>query len=460
VRDDTGAIVPVARKTTAKTAAGSRVLVLPTRMMELLRVAIEAFHTNPDTGEIEPTARLVPGIMNPNRGGQLGYQTSLTDATRDEELGSDDLGFRVSSHLLRKSLATDLAWSAGIEDSVRRRFMGHRAGDDVFGRVYTLDHPDVAPLTKVAAILDENITSHITSLLAPTTRTIHWGSANPIFARADHVTSVLADASWQVEPGDPDDPLWDAKRVAEELDIVPTTARRWMTDGTIPSVVLPDGDGVPRRYSRMSDVWAHRDQRAGVVRLPDLAEQLGVRYDEIYRSARHLGLNIDQHPTSREFSLTDEEADALRDEHARVRALHRRSMKLPAAARQLKLTFSTVRLLAIGGDLELDRETDTSGARFVTRTSVQSCWLARNEAKRRKARPVATVPFAEVVRFTGLGRRAVVDLVRAGVLEELPGRRSMCEITTTSLEAFLVSDDAALISGTIPAFVSAAERER
>jgi hypothetical protein len=345
----------------------------------------------------------------------------------------------VSSHLLRKSLATDLAWSAGIEDSVRRRFMGHRAGDDVFGRVYTLDHPDVAPLTKVAAILDENIVCHISTPCTPTTRTIHWGSANPISVRADHVTSVLADAGWQIEPGDPDDPLWDAKRVAQELGIVSTTARRWMTDGTIPSVVLPDGDGVPRRYSKMSDVWAYRDQLAGVVRLPDLAEELGIRYDAIYRNARHLGLDIEQHPTSREFSLTDEQAHALRAEHARVRALHRRSMKLPAAARQLNLTFSTVRLLAQRGELELDPESDTSGARFVSRASVQACWIARNEAKRRKVLPVATVPFAEVVRFTGLGRRDVVDLVRQGLLEELPGRRTTCEITTASLESWLAA---------------------
>ena len=140
--------------------------------------------------------------------------------------------------------------------------------------------------------------------------------------------------------------------------------------------------------------------------------------------------------------------------------LHRRSMKLPAAARQLRLTFSTVRLLALNGELQLDPETDTSGARFVTRASVQVCWLARNEAKRRKARPVATVPFAEVVRFTGLGRRAVVDLVRAGVLEELPGRRSMCEITTTSLEAFLVDHDEPLTSGNCSPLINAAERGR
>ena len=135
-------------------------------------------------------------------------------------------------------------------------------------------------------------------------------------------------------------------------------------------------------------------------------------------------------------------------------------MKLPAAARQLKLTFSTVRLLAIGGDLQFDPETDTSGARFVSRSSVQSCWLARNEAKRRKAQPAATVPFAEVVRFTGLGRRAVVDLIRAGVLEELPGRSSKCEITTTSLEAWLADNGSALSAAIAPTSVSAAERER
>jgi hypothetical protein len=46
----------------------------------------------------------------------------------------------------RGRLSNDLAWSTGIEEPVRRRFMGYRAGEDVFGRVYTLDHRDVAPL--------------------------------------------------------------------------------------------------------------------------------------------------------------------------------------------------------------------------------------------------------------------------------------------------------------------------
>ncbi|MDA8358319.1 MAG: site-specific integrase [Actinomycetota bacterium] len=441
VRDDTGSIVAVARKATAKTAAGSRVLVVPATLMELLRVAIEAFHTDPDTGEIDSTARLVPGIHQSSTGGQLGYHQALAVAAGNEDLGTEHLGFRVSSHLLRKSCATDLAWSAGIEDSVRRRFMGHRAGEDVFGRIYTLDHPDVAPLAKVAALLDDNITTQITTLLTPTTRTVHWGKTNPLCFRADHVAAVLAAAGWQVDPGDPDDPLCDASRVADELRIAATTARRWMRDGTIPSVVADDEHGVPRRYSRLSEVWARRDQLAGVVHLSDLAEQLGVRYDEIYRTMSHLGLHPDRHPSTNEVVLGDQDVEALRAEHARVRALHCRAMKLPAAARQLHVSFTTARVLLSRGELELDPETDTSGARFVTRTSVEQCSSARSATTRRRVEPTTTVPFAEVMAITGLGRRAGVDLVRQGALEEVPGRRSTCEITTASLQAWRAGTD-------------------
>jgi hypothetical protein len=59
----------------------------------------------------------------------------------------------------------------------------------------------------------------------------------------------------------------------------------------------------------------------------------------------------------------------------------------------------------------------------------------RNETKRNKAASVPTVPFEEVTRFSGLGRRAVVDMVRAGILKEAPGRSLRCEITTPDLSS-------------------------
>lgn len=157
VRDDDGRIVVVQHKERTKTEAGLRVLVLPSSMLELLRVTIEAFHTDPETGDVEETSGLVPGLRTADHSGQLSFREAFETAAAAEGLSTSDLGFRVSPHLLRKSVATDLAWQPGIEDAVRRRFMGHRASDDVFGRVYTLDHPELTPLAEVASVLDELI---------------------------------------------------------------------------------------------------------------------------------------------------------------------------------------------------------------------------------------------------------------------------------------------------------------
>jgi integrase len=436
VRDDHGQIVAVPYKPTLKTASGSRVLVVPSKLMELIRVAVDAFHTDPDTGDIDTTARLVPGLQTPNCSGQHAYRHAFDEAASAEQLSSDHLGFSVSTHLLRKSCATDLAWTAGIEDAVRRRFMGHRAGEDVFGRIYTLDHPDVAPLAKVAEIFDHNIAITIGGLMTPTVRHIHWGTGNPTLARTDHIDATLAAAGWLVEPGDADDPMCDAQRVAAELNIYPTTARRWMADGTIPTLAVPDATGVPRRHARLSDVWRVRDRLAREILLPDLAHDLGLRYHEAYNMLRRLGLEAEQRPGNREYQLTEEVAEALRGESQRIQALHRRSMKLASAARALKVALSTAALMSRTGQLEVDPETDSSAARFVTRVSVQQCWLDRQSKTRSRGTMEQAVPLAEVARFTGKTPRALMDLVRAGTLRQLPGRHR-CEITVDSLDSWL-----------------------
>ncbi|HEX4863553.1 MAG TPA: hypothetical protein VFV02_05750, partial [Acidimicrobiales bacterium] len=278
---------------------------------------------------------------------------------------------------MRKSVATDLAWQPGIEDAVRRRFMGHRASDDVYGRVYTLDHPELTPLEGVARVLDEIIRASIGSLLVPTTRRIRWGVSNRTLARSGHVEATLGAAGWMIDPDNNDDPLCDTKRVASELRIAPTTARRWMRDGTLTCVIVADGDRIERRWARLSDVWLLRDRLNDRVLLPDLAEELGARYHELYQTCRRLGLELERHPTSRQFEISVEAAQLLHDEHARVRALHLRSMKLAAAACRLNLAVSTVGLMAKRGDLDVDSETDSSNARFVTRESVEKCRTAR-----------------------------------------------------------------------------------
>ena len=124
VHDDEGHVVSVQYKERTKTEAGTRVLVLPGAMLELLRVAIEAFHTDPETGEIDKTARLVPGLRTADESGQLSFREAFDVAAAAEGLGTMELGFQVSPHLLRKSVATDLAWQSGIKSTDATAFSG------------------------------------------------------------------------------------------------------------------------------------------------------------------------------------------------------------------------------------------------------------------------------------------------------------------------------------------------
>jgi integrase len=438
VRDDDGRVAAVTYKERTKTEAGTRVLVVPQSMLKLLRVVIEAFHADPSTGEVDETSRLVPGLRNEDESGQMSFRMAFEQAATAEGLGSEDLGFRVSPHLLRKSVATDIAWHAGIEDAVRRRFMGHRASDDVYGRVYTLDHPELTPLTDVARVIDELIVGSIGSLLVCTTRRIRWGRSNRNLRRAAHISATLDAAGWSIDPESSEDPLCDYGRVAAELVIARTTARRWMRDGTLRCVIVRDGDGIERRWVPLSEVWALRDRLASRALLPYLAEELGVRYHELYQMARRLGLELDQHPTSRQFEVPYKAAEQLRAELDRVRALHERSMKLSAAAKYLNLAVSTIGAMAKRGELVVDPETDSSEARFVTRASVEDRRTTRFGAASTSKSSGAAVPLAEVVRFTGRSRIELLDLVKAGVLKEVPARGA-CELTAASLRAWMAA---------------------
>lgn len=434
VREPDGQVATVWHTEQLKTAAAHRALVIPGRMLQLLRVAIEAFHTDPDSGDTHVDSRLIPGLRAADQGGQLAFRQAFALATVAEGLSSTDLGFRVTPHLLRKSIATDIAWHAGIPDTVRRRFMGHRAADDVYGRVYTLDHPELAPMADVAAAIDSMIEEAIGTLLVPTAQRVHWAHTHPNRQRADDVRHVVDAAGWTLESGTDEDPLCDASRVVRELGIAATTARRWMRDGTLACTTTME-NGRPRRRVLLSEVWSLRDRRAERILLPELAMELGVRYHELYQDARRLGLRLEQHPTSRQFDISPDEAQQLRNEHDRVRRLHERAIKVSSAARELDRAVSTVGLMIKRRELILDTETDGSGARFVTRASVaQVATLGQADKSTRQA--PTTVPLADVIRFTGRSRIELLDLVRAGVLDQVSGRRR-CELTASSVQLWM-----------------------
>lgn len=179
-------------------------------------------------------------------------------------------------------------------------------------------------------------------------------------------------------------------------------------------VIVQNGDGRGHRWARLLEVSSLRDRLSDRILLPDLAEELDVRYHELYRTSRQLGLELKRHPTNRQFEVPLEAARLLRVEHARVRALHERSMKLTVAARQLNLAVSTVGIMAKWGELDVDPETDSSGARLVTRASLEKCRIARIGDSPARKLGQESVPLAEVTRFTGRSWVELLDLARAG----------------------------------------------
>ena len=105
-------------------------------------------------------------------------------------------------------------------------------------------------------------------------------------------------------------------------------------------------------------------------------------------------------------------------------------MKLAAAARALKVALSTAALMSRTGQIDVDPETDSSGSRFVTRTSVDVCWLDRRGTRS------GTIAIDEVVRYAGVPRGGITDLIRTGVLEQVTSTKEL-QITVSSLRIWL-----------------------
>ncbi|MDP9388564.1 MAG: hypothetical protein M3Q48_11805 [Actinomycetota bacterium] len=410
-----GGVETTYSKRTLKRAASFRVIVVPATLMETVRVVVEAFHTDPDTGVVDLDARLVPWIVKEGRG-QSAFRAALDAALVREGFDPDTCGFEVTTHDLRKSLATDLAWNPDLDELAKRRVMGHKAGDDVFARIYTLDHPTLAPLAAVARAVEATIAQSAPTLMVATERAVRWSVDNPLRARALHVDAVLAEAGWQVDRGGADNPWCDTNRVASELAVSPTTARRWMRDQVVPATTYTDEHGNECRRARLADVQAVKERLGGRILLRDLARDLGVGYHRAWYTLKRLGIDPSRDPRTEELVLSADQAIAIRAEFARLATLGSRSVRLSAAATRLGIAVGQVRELIRRGELVEDPERDAFGARYVTLASLEAIRLARGGAAP-PAIGADVVSLATLVELTGLTQPQVVELTDRGLLE-------------------------------------------
>lgn len=415
-RDEHGNVETRTSVHRTKTGQSVRVIVVPEPVAELVRVVIRAFHTDPATGEVDLAARLLPGAKDPNASGQAAYRSAFAAAIASA--GLDDADVECTAHDLRAALLTDLAWTDDLDELARKRYAGHRAGDDVHHRHYIMDDPTLAPMRKVATAIEEMISDELGTLHIPTTKRFVPWTGSPLRERTPHIEATLIDAGLLAI-----DTEWlDAHAAADLLDYGVTQVRRWMADGTLPA--KQNDAGV--RVTHIDDLHRIQDQLACRRGFDGLAKELDVSYDWAYKTVHRLGLDYETTPDGRHAILSDGLIDRVRVEKERLAALAVRSVRVAEAATRLGVAVSTVHRLVKGGELVLDPERDAEGAKHITRSSLD----ALEARRRRRGRPagVSRATVCSVTGFTDQGLDAALD---AGLLST-----DGDTITRSSLEAW------------------------
>jgi integrase/transposase len=414
IRDEHGRVITVDRKEQLKNAESVRVVVVPRALMQLLRILIETYHTD-EHGTVDRSARLVPGRRHRNAAGAQSYATNLKkafSAVGDPVAGTD----RMTSHDLRASLATDLRWSPeDLNEFAQKRFLGH-GGQDVHDRYYVLNHPSMAPQLRIAEAIDDEVSEHLGHLRLASKPT-KWNRAHAFYEQRHDIDEALRSYG-VLHPEE----VMTTGQLAEHFEVGQTTVRRWLRDGKVAGAVKIEGDGPVHYQVAPEAVEAHlaAPQFAGRP-LDDVAAELGLTYHQARLLLHQLGHEGQRRPDGK-YDLSEPVVAAMRREQERVRALHQRAVKHIEAAQRLGCSRRSISDRIARGELEVDPETDSSRAQFVTLASIERQRAVRAQLPCHSDEWVA-LPVAIAV--TGLERSALLTLVRSGHLEQQPGRTAV-----------------------------------
>ena len=361
-----------------KTSTSERVLVVPRQLTTLLRTVVDVFHTDPVTGEINTTARLIPALTAAPAGGQAAFSTGLRRSVEETgiEIGQFEPGVLPTPKDLRAAIGTDLA-ATSVPPPMQKRFLGHEAGNSVHDRHYVLDHPSLQPMhdiaTKIEALIDAEIPGGI--LMVATPHRCTTGQQPLLAESATRLDGALADLGWLVVSTDDQDALLVTTDVAALLGTSPKTARALLREQVIPARrVLRDRRS--QWAATPDDVFAYQAMLASRRLLTDVCVDLGVDYGTVYGWVSRGGLALEEHagnlcvPGDTEATLRE-----LADRHHSITTV---GMTLDDAATELRTSLSAVEAYATSGYLQFVEGRGPDRRRYVTRDSVAA--LARRRA--------------------------------------------------------------------------------
>lgn len=447
---DSGELTRVDRMERTKTTTSVRVLVVPRALMDLLRTVIEVFHTG-DLGVVRTDARLIPGLTREDSSGQAAFRDALGIACEGmlRSNGVDlERALSATPHDLRRSVCSDLEHVLKIHGVKARRFAGHAAGDDVHARSYVLDDPLLRPGREVADALQRQLDEELPAgLMVPTRQRCTTGAQPALAEDGARLDAELALRGWLVRPGHRGEELLTAGEVASALGCTVQTARRWMREGVVPSVILTQRARGEERGALLADVLAVGERMRAQVTIADLAEEVAQTYHTVYQYVRASGLPTER--VGRTCWLPAEAVEHVRGHYRHQAELHSRAVPLSVAAATLRATLPEVEHLLARGILIGD-DPAHDGRRMVSRESVEQVLADRQRSRprssaARKPSPVVTVPRSEVRRILELTDAQIDVLVADGTLVQMVVHRVRL-ITRESLLQHLVNTTPDLVA--------------
>lgn len=440
VRDADGQFVWADGSSTTKTPASKRRIPIPHKLADLLDLLIEIFHTDPRTGRVHGDARLIPGIGKDDASGQSTFRTALARAM-------DGTGARFTPHDLRHAMVT-LLKDEGVEDRLRRAYVGHELGRDVHDGIYD-DGPRPGVLLQVATVLDRVLEARLGDALLwqPTTRQNQWGAGTRNATRSEEIRDALEACGWllprarDTERG----PLLSVTEAALVLGRSQVRTRAAMRTGQIRA--HQELWGTRHVWVAFeSDVRAFQHARTGVT-IDALAVEHNLAYHQMYHLVKTLGLVPDGQRGGERILLDDTAAGKVRAEMGRQRGIAARAMLLADAAERLRLPIAAVESLVRSGHLDrTDGPTDTRH-RWVTIASVEA-YEAQYPAQPQAVDGTDTaLTITEARTILGRTRPQITHLTRTRQLQLVrrPGSRHVYVTAESALDhARQVGNDAAV----------------
>jgi hypothetical protein len=408
-----------------KTASSSRVIAIPRPLLELLRVYINAFHTDPDTGDINQGARLILGLRNADAGGVSAYRTALHKAFAAEGLTFEQLGFSASTHHLRASLGGELKLQLAIDEMIRSEILGHlvrpQGGAAVTMRSYTPALAQLEPFIAVAKVQGPFITEQIDSLFIPISRPHPLGPVSHLSEeRLAAARSILDEAGLiATETG--------LVTFTEAVRILGTSRgvlHRAIESGKIHARTVEHPVGGPLLQLRLDDVMAFKFElqpEGDFISTEQAAQMLAISQWSLARMIK-MGTIAGTLGANRQYLVDRAAVERRREDLTRLAALHERAVRLGEAAAKLQLSTDATKRLLKAGKLDEDPDTglDPAGGYYVTLASIER-YQAELEARAERARRSATLSddwilLEDVIAASGQTRVELLALSGKGLI--------------------------------------------